>query len=151
MDLLTETSATLRTQTDSSRGPRPGSAGFASIGLAVVLAVLSACALLGAFFSYRAGAATNYAVELSSAFGEALYAVGAEESLERKYRLEPSPEVRALHRQAGVALFEALGRARALGAALPLIDLVATKHEEYLLSLNHMFAAVDAGDTALVN
>src|ERR1700712_5379597 len=92
-----------------------GLARFASAMLTLVLVTLSACAFFGAYFSYRAGSAVKYATEVSDAFEEARYSVGAEESLERKYRLESSPEVRAQHGEAGASLLASLGRVRALG------------------------------------
>ena len=66
---------------------------LASLGLVALLVFLPSFALWGAFSTYRAGEAARAATVLSDAFEEARYAVGAEESLERKYRLDPSPEI----------------------------------------------------------
>ena len=122
----------------------------ASICLAIVLITLSATALLGALFSYQAGTATVRTTQLSDAFDDARYSVGAEESLERKYRLEPSPEVRAKHQMAARALIASLERARLIGtrADVDLIDEVLIVHKQYLQSIEHMFAAIDVGDAA---
>lgn len=70
-----------------------------------------------------------------------------EESLERKYRLEPSPALNAKHHVASVALRADLTRARGLGEAADraLIDDVLELHEEYLNAVEFMFTAVDAG------
>ena len=89
--------------------PHANLAGLASIGLVTVLIALPAFALWGAMRTYETGAAARHATELSDSFGDARYAVGAEESLERKYRLQPSAEVRDSHRAAAVALAQALG------------------------------------------
>src|ERR1035437_7036869 len=54
---------------------------------------------------------------LSDRYTQAASAVAAEESLERKYRLEPGPEIRALYNAAGADLVSALGRVRRQGDA----------------------------------
>ena len=77
----------------------------------------------------KLGVAAELATEVSGAFEEARYSVGAEESLERKYRLEPSPEVRAKHKKAAAMLVTALQRARYFGAGGVLIDEILAKHD----------------------
>ena len=70
---------------------KPSAVGsLASIGLAIVLVVLLTFALLSALLTYRVGSAAKQASAQSDIFNNARYDVGAEESLERKYRLEPS-------------------------------------------------------------
>lgn len=135
----------------AARGiPRSRTARLASVGLGAVLVVLPILALSGALLTYEAGTAAKRANELSDAYQDALYAVGAEESLERKYRLEPGKDVLERHRQAGVSWLAALDRARALSgpADRALIDKHFALHQQYLVAIGHMFAAVDAGDTA---
>jgi hypothetical protein len=124
---------------------------LASVALAVVLIALSASALFGALSSYQAGEAAGRATRAKDAFDEAAYFVGAEESLERKYRLEPSPEVRARHRQAATSMLAALTRERALGerADIEVIDDVFARHKQYLASIDHMFEAIDNQDSVL--
>ena len=128
-----------------------GAARLATFGLAGVLILLFGFAFWGALTTYRAGTAAKHFEELSDAFDAARAAVASEESLERKYRLEPSAKVRLRHRAAGGELLKQLARARA--SAEPgddaLIDKVQVLHKDYLLAIDHMFAAVDAGDTAL--
>lgn len=133
------------------RHARPGQ--LASLGLLAVLFALPGFALWGAALTYQTGVAVRHATELSNAYEEARYAVGAEESLERKYRLEPSEEVRGSHRSAATALTAALHRARTLGATADrlLVDDVLARHEQYLQAISRMFAAVDAGDTEATN
>ena len=132
---------------------RIGVARLASFGLASVLILLSIFAMWGALSTYQAGNAAKHFEALSDAFENARSAVAAEESLERKYRLEPSPRVRGRHHDASVTLQAELVRARALGDAADrtLIGDVLALHEKYLLAIYHMFAAVDVGDTALAN
>jgi hypothetical protein len=90
---------------------RSGAARIAAIGLAVVLLILPAFALVAALVTYQAGIAARHASHQSDFFDDARYAVAAEESLERKYRLEPSKEVHERHHQAAAALVESLARA----------------------------------------
>jgi diguanylate cyclase (GGDEF)-like protein/PAS domain S-box-containing protein len=115
--------------------------------LILILLLLSAAAFLGSYTSYRAGIDVEIATGLEQAFQKARYAVGAEESLERKYRLEPSPEVRARHREAGSSMIAALEVARTLGADVQLIEGVVASHKQYLLAIEHMFTAIDRLDS----
>jgi diguanylate cyclase (GGDEF)-like protein/PAS domain S-box-containing protein len=121
--------------------------------MAAVLVIAPAFAIVGALATYQASGAAKLAGDLNEAFETARYAVGGEESLERKYRLQPSPEVRARHRAAAVALTTALQRARAQEepSYVALIDDVLVQHKQYLLSIDHMFAAIDDGDAAGAN
>ncbi len=77
-------------------------AGLAPLGLAFVLIFLSVFAIWGAASTYYAGREARHSNELNDVFANARAAVAAEESLERKYRLEPSPAVRERHRAASV-------------------------------------------------
>ena len=126
---------------------------FASLGLASVLILLSLFAVWGALSTYRAGNAAKHFDQLSDAFDDARSAVAAEESLERKYRLEPSVDVRRRHLAAADNLRAQLTRARAEGEPGDgtLIDNVLMLHSEYLLAIDQMFASVDDGNTTLAN
>ena len=68
---------------------------LAWIGLGFVLAGLAVFALAVVITSHAAGNAVRTASVASDAYEQAAYAITVEESLERKYRLEPGPEVRA--------------------------------------------------------
>jgi PAS domain-containing protein len=124
-----------------------------SVGLASVLLVLVIVALWGALSTYRVANSARRLSELSDAFEQASFAVAAEESLNRKYRLEPSAEVLKLHREAAALLLTALSRVRALDDSADgvLIGDVLGIHKEYLVSIGRMFAAVDAGDLVRAN
>jgi CHASE3 domain sensor protein len=126
---------------------------LATFGLAGVLIVLSIFALWGEFSTNRAANAAKRSSELSDAFEQARFAVAAEESLNRKYRLQPSPEVLGKHREAAASLSAAMERAQGLGdpADRTLISDVLAIHKEYLLAIDRMFAAVDAGDITRAN
>ena len=123
---------------------------LASLGLVVVLVALPGFALWGAAVTYQTGVAVKQATELNDLFEQARYAVGAEESLERKYRLEPGPEVRDRHAAAGTAMIETLTRAAMMSGSADrqsVADMI-SKHGQYLQAIGRMFAAVDANDTA---
>jgi diguanylate cyclase (GGDEF)-like protein/PAS domain S-box-containing protein len=123
---------------------------IASLGLLAVLVILPGFALWGAAATYKTGVAVTHAIELSNSYERARFAVGEEESLERKYRLDPDNEVRTRHRDAGTTVAEALRQAAAMDTPtnIQVIDEVLAQHEQYLLAINHMFAAVDANDAA---
>ena len=126
---------------------------LASIGLLVVLVALPGFALWGATITYRTGQEVRRSTKLNDTYEQARYTVGAEESLERKYRLEPGPDVRARHSVAGADLAKALDRAAKMGdeAERQSIRDVLAKHEDYLGAISQMFAAVDAHDTEAAN
>jgi diguanylate cyclase (GGDEF)-like protein len=126
---------------------------LASFGLASVLIVLSIVAVWGEFSTNRAAHAAKRFSELSDSFEQARFAVAAEESLNRKYRLQPNAEVLARHQEAAASLLAALENARRLGepADRTLISDVLAIHREYLLAIDRMFAAVDAGDSTRAN
>jgi diguanylate cyclase (GGDEF)-like protein/PAS domain S-box-containing protein len=125
---------------------RPGR--LASIGLLVVLVALPGFAMWGATTTYRTGVEVKHATELNNLFEQARYAVGAEESLERKYRLEPGETVRVSHQAAGAAMVASLQQAALIGTPVDrqLIDDVLARHARYLDAISRMFAAVDAND-----
>ena len=130
-----------------------GASRLASFGLASVLIVLSIVAVWGELSTHRAANAAKRSSELSDDFEQARFAVAAEESLNRKYRLQPSAEVLGRHHEAATSLLAAMERAGALGepADRILISDVLAVHKEYLLAINRMFAAVDAGDLPRAN
>src|SRR5215467_1806993 len=78
------------------------------VGLAIILLALTALSVLGAASTRRSAQTATRSAELSAAYNRAHTAVAAEESLERKYRLEPGAEVRDRHRAAREALQSAL-------------------------------------------
>jgi diguanylate cyclase (GGDEF)-like protein len=130
-----------------------GASRLASFGLASVLIVLSIVAAWGEFSTNRAAHTAKRFSELSDAFEQARFAVAAEESLNRKYRLQPSAEVLRRHQEAATSLLAALNRARVLGepADRAMISDVLAMHKQYLLAIDRMFTAVDAGDLTRAN
>jgi diguanylate cyclase len=135
--------------------PRPNSgagvarrAQVAGVGVAVVLLAVSVFAVWSASASATAAAKAVSESHLSDDFAHAATAVAAEESLERKYRLEPDPTVRARFSTAAAALVTALEHARtdSHGSAGTLADQILTQHRTYLIAIDRMFAAIDRHD-----
>jgi diguanylate cyclase (GGDEF)-like protein len=149
----------------STRSARPGAAEH-SVALDARLARRSRIATgvlatvvigLGSFAvwsSQATNAASEQAVsasDLSDDYSAAASAVGAEESLERKYRLEPGPEVRDRYDKSAAALVASLGDVKKDGDAadVALVARVLALHVDYLSAIDAMFTAVDHNDTAL--
>jgi diguanylate cyclase (GGDEF)-like protein len=122
----------------------------AVVGLAVTMLALAVLSLVGTVSIRHSTEKVARSAALASAYDAAHDAVAAEESLERKYRLEPDAEVRAQHRRAGDDLNSALSDIRAGGgpADRRLVETVQTLHDRYWVAVGHMFAAIDAGDDA---
>jgi diguanylate cyclase len=125
---------------------------LATVGLAAVLALLTGFALWAAYSTSRAARQADHFNRLSDAYQQARFAVAAEESLERKYRLEPGPEVRERYRQAATALVAALDVVHDRGDREDrlLAQRLEAQHARYLAAIGRMFAAVDARDAARV-
>src|ERR1700682_6554030 len=124
----------------------------ASLGLAAVLVALGAFGIVSAHTTTEALASARVAGTLNDDYEAARYDVAAEESLERKYRLAPSPEVRAQYARAGIALEQALSEAAALAdpAERDEVAAILKTHRRYVASTHAIFNAVDARRSALV-
>jgi diguanylate cyclase len=125
---------------------------LATGGLAAVLLLLTGLALWAAYSTNRAARQADHFNRLSDAYQQARLAVAAEESLERKYRLEPGPEVRQRYQQAVAELLDALDVVSERGNREDrvLAERLSADHARYLDAIGRMFAAVDAGDTRRV-
>ncbi|WP_154678231.1 putative bifunctional diguanylate cyclase/phosphodiesterase [Paraburkholderia nodosa] len=109
-------------------------------------------AFWGAFQSLSAGAAARAGNEADKIFEEARYSVAWEESAERKYFLDPRPEVRREHAEAGEALDTALGKAMHFEPQnAQTLRALLDKHARYREFAREMFKAVDDHDIALAN
>jgi diguanylate cyclase (GGDEF)-like protein len=122
---------------------------LATAGLAGVLVLLTGIALRAAITTSRAVRRADRLSRLSDAYQQAHFAVTAEESLERSYRLEPVPEVRADYQRATALLLPALQIVRLRGdtSDRALVERVQAEHVRYLDAIGRMFAAIDAGDS----
>jgi diguanylate cyclase (GGDEF)-like protein len=121
-------------------------------GLAAVLLVLAGFGVVSALRTNQAARRVNVSTQLSDAYQRARVAVGEEESLERKYRLEPGREVLSNYEGAAQELEVALRDIARIGtpADRALAGRLLKVHDRYLQAIDRMFAAVDAGDTKRV-
>jgi PAS domain S-box-containing protein len=123
------------------------------VGLAAVILLLTGFSIWAAYTSRAAAASVARASVGSNVFGQARYSTSEAESLNRKYRLGPTPEILARRRAAGDALAEALRRVQHDGGGddAQMATALISDHERYLDATARMFAAVDAGDAARAN
>ncbi|MGX6600798.1 putative bifunctional diguanylate cyclase/phosphodiesterase [Micromonosporaceae bacterium Da 78-11] len=121
------------------------------IGLAATLLVLSGISVWGAAGTRASASAAATASELSQAYHRAHNAVVGEQSLERMYRVEPTPAVRTQQRLAGEDLLAALAQVERSGTAADreLVASVRRSQTLYTASVARMFTAVDRKDTVL--
>jgi diguanylate cyclase len=124
----------------------------AAIGIVVILLGVSGFAVWASHATATATRNASLANRLSDAYARADSAVAAEESLERKYRLEPSPAVRANYNAAAASFVTALGDVKADGDVdeVTFVTKILAQQAGYLAAVNRMFAAVDLGDTPTV-
>ncbi len=124
----------------------------ASIGLTLVLVGMTGFAMWSSRVTSDLARHSVAASVLAFDYTDAIEAVQTEESLERKYRLEPSEPVRQLHAAAATKLVAAIQRVRrdGNGADRTLGLAVLALHAPYLLSIQQLFAAVDGHDSAAV-
>src|ERR1700735_3220327 len=83
----------------------------AGIGLVVLIIVVT----VGSLVTSNAAGSSTLAVRLGIAYGHAASAIAAEESLERKYRLQPGTATRAAHAAAEASLDQAMRQVADLG------------------------------------
>ncbi len=121
---------------------------LASPGLAAILVALTTFAVWTAVTTQTVARSARTAVSLSDDYQQARYWVGAEQSLARQYRVDPSRDVHAAHSAAARALVGALQAARRIGGAddQALVDQVLLTHTGYLSAADDLFAAVDTRD-----
>ena len=117
----------------------------ASACLAVALLALSGVATWSAFATSDAASTATQASRLDDAYNSARFDIGAEESLERKYRIEPSADVRAQHLAAKTDLDAALATISRDGDAADrkVAADVTERNATYLIATDLLFAATD--------
>lgn len=132
---------------------RRRSAGVAvtSSALAMIVLVLTAVAIVSALVTRSSATAADRSRVLVVDYADARFAVSQEESLERKYRVEPGPEVRALHLDAVHALDAAMRQVSLHGNAAEDVQAreIIKRNAAYVVSVHALFDATDARDTAL--
>lgn len=117
-------------------------------GICGVLVVLTSFALWAASRTNQAALHAAELTHLNDAYQQARFAVTTEELLEHKYRLEPSPEVRARFERAARSLDAAVAFLLRQGdeADRQPIRTLTADHRRYVQAVWQEFAAVDAGD-----
>jgi diguanylate cyclase (GGDEF)-like protein/putative nucleotidyltransferase with HDIG domain len=134
----------------------PGRWSRLAIPVAMLVAGLAALAAFALLSEHRVVAEANrvaVANRLASVYQDARFWVGQDESLERKYRVEPSREALDLHEQSGDNLIADLGEVARLQPTPGVKRWVArllVRHEQYEDATARMFAATRAGNTPLV-
>jgi signal transduction histidine kinase/ActR/RegA family two-component response regulator len=118
----------------------------------LVLVLLTGFAFWVAFTIKTAAERATLANEISDRYDHVFMALVAEESLERKYRLQPGPEIAAQHHDTGVALIAGLQSISQTGDDhdRDVVQRTLITHERYVEATRRMFAAVDAGDNKKV-
>jgi diguanylate cyclase len=130
----------------------------ATAGLVLVLGGVTAFALWSARATHSAADQAFEASKIAEEYEDVARGLAAEESLERKYRLEPSPSVRARFTDATSETASTLTRLtdRTLpGDQIGPTDRTRTRavveqHRRYMVSADRLFAAVDRGDRGQV-
>jgi diguanylate cyclase (GGDEF)-like protein len=121
--------------------------------LLVALTALAAFALSAQLGVVNEAKRANAATRLATVYQDARFWVGQNESLERKYRVEPSPEVLGRLGQAGDNLIADLHQIAALDGSPRVKQMVVhllQVHKEYEQVTRRMFAAVRTRNTPLV-
>jgi diguanylate cyclase (GGDEF)-like protein len=115
------------------------------LAVAATFLLLIAVVIIGSTVIDRGSIGTQRSVALNSAYQHAASGVAAEESLERKYRLEPGPTPLAAHQAADRQVDESLARVARLGGSgdRRLATRVSAQHERYVHAAGVLFAAVN--------
>ncbi len=124
-----------------------------AVGLVAVLCFLAGFALLTQRGVAAHSRVADRATKLAAVYADARFWVGQEESLERKYRLEPGADVLARHSQAEAAVIHDLALVRSLDsspATRRFLAATGRAHAGYARASETMFRAVDAHKPALV-
>jgi diguanylate cyclase (GGDEF)-like protein len=115
------------------------------VAVAGTLVLLIVVVIAGSLTMDHGAAKTQRAVLLNRAYQHAASGVAAEESLERKYRLQPGPVPLAAHTAAEAQVRHALTDILRLGDVRDsrLVAEVQVEHNDYVLDSAKLFAAVD--------
>jgi len=120
----------------------------ASIGLVALIGVVT----VGSLVTSNAAGTSSRAVLTAHAYNDAATAIAAEESLERKYRLQPGPVPKAAHAAAEVSLQQSMRQVAVLGDSADqiLARVVLREHKAYVAASAQLFLSVDRHDPAAV-
>jgi diguanylate cyclase (GGDEF)-like protein len=123
-------------------------------GLFIVVLSLSAFAIVTQSRVAAEAVRTEKATQLGALYADARYWVSQEESLERKYHLEPRGEIKDLHTQAEVGLagdLMAVDRLDRSVASRRFIAKLTRQHTTYINASDAMLRAIGKRDAAEVN
>ncbi len=125
---------------------------WAMIGTSAGLVALIVVITIGSLVTSNAARQSATAVRLAAFYGHAASAIAAEESLERKYRLQPGPDPRAGHAAAEGALELAMREVAMLGDSTDrnLAQQVLREHNGYVAASARLFQSVDRHDPVAV-
>jgi len=117
---------------------------LASVGLISVLVVMVCVGVSMATRTERLTRTASVPVRLSDLYSQARYLAGQEESLERKYRLEPSVRIADEYEETGARLKDCLIKIRAIGDAVDRkkVDEVIVLQDVYQTACREMFADI---------
>ncbi len=120
----------------------------ASVGLMALIVVVT----VGSLVTSHAAGTSSLAVRTADAYEHAAAAIAAEESLERKYRLQPGPVPRAGHAAAEASLEQAMRQVAVLGGGTDrnLAKVVLREHSAYVAASARLFQSVDRHDPVAV-
>jgi diguanylate cyclase (GGDEF)-like protein len=121
-------------------------------GTSVALVALIVVVTVGSVVTSNAAGTSALAVRIASRYGHAVNAIAAEESLERKYRLQPGPVPKAGHTAAGAFLEQAMRQVAVLGGSADrnLAKVVLREHSAYVAASAQLFQSVDRHDPVAV-
>ena len=117
------------------------------------LAALATFALLTQHRVVEEAVKVDAANHLATVYQDARFWVGQDESLERKYRVEPSAKALAMHEQSGdnlIADLHEIAQLQRVPATRRHVARLLVLHREYEEATSRMFAATRAGDARLV-
>ncbi|MEP7016776.1 MAG: bifunctional diguanylate cyclase/phosphodiesterase [Actinomycetota bacterium] len=119
--------------------------------LSLILLSLTTVSLWSSVTTRSAALMADQSRVVSADYAEARFQVGQEESLERKYRVEPLPEVRALHAAAALALDNAMRQLAIDGEAQERAQSteIIRRNAAYVRSVRSLFDATDLQNTVL--
>jgi diguanylate cyclase len=141
------------TRSTVKRRPIPSSWNrWAMTGTSVGLVALIVVVTVGSVVTSNAARTSALAVRMASTYGHAAAAIAAEESLERKYRLQPGPVPRAGHAAAEASLEQAMHQVAVLGGSVDrnLAKVVLREHSAYVAASAQLFLSVDRHDPVAV-
>ncbi|MFL5590724.1 MAG: EAL domain-containing protein [Ktedonobacteraceae bacterium] len=121
---------------------------LASLGLGAVLLVLTVFAIYAAVITFDVISQTTESVHITDLYQQAQYLIKTQESLEWQYQVQPTAEVRTQFRATAAQLITTFQLVSRVGNASDRAraEKLITKEKRYVLAVNRLFAAIEAGD-----